>query len=149
MHIGSECGSMAQGGTWIFLKNPPENREEGGGVWDEESYEGKKFRCQFRIPFGMFVDHLAELKLRFGDEFPQHVGEEHWCPVELLIMGSLLQLATGMKPFWLELCTELALEEITMPETGEEIEHVMGHYRSIGLSGIASMFSGTSVQLDC
>eukprot|EP00978_Attheya_sp_CCMP212_P021848 scaffold64230_cov41-Attheya_sp.AAC.2 len=141
-----------------LLKNnpPPKNREEaGGGVWDEGSYEGKEFRRRFRIPFGMFVDHLEELKLRFGDEFPQRVGEEHWYPVELLVMGSLLQLATGMKPFWLELCTgvdsqtqrifsqekyfkwmkQLALEEITMPKTEEELEHVMGHYRSIGLPG--------------
>jgi hypothetical protein len=30
---------------------------------------------------------------------------------------------------------ELALEEITMPETEEEIENVMGHYRYIGLPG--------------
>ena len=151
---------MQEHGTRRYLKllqtNAPENREDGrGGVWDEESHEGKEFRRRFRIPFGMFVDQLAELKLHFGDEFPKRVDEKHWYPVELLIMGSLLQIATGMKPFWLELCTgvdrqtqrlfsqkkyfkwmaQLSRTDITMPVTHEEIEHVMGYYRLIGLPG--------------
>ena len=125
------------------------------GIRDDDSRLGKKFRRRFRVPFQVFVEICQDVEHLNGERAKVDNAGRETVPLELLVLACLRVLGSG--------CTFDAVEELTavsevtlrkffhnefcvwgvkasdthvrMPETEDELRHVMRTYESRGFPG--------------
>ena len=132
--------------------------DDGSSIHDETSNLGKKFRRRFRVPYCIFQEIVSSVKQvnSLPDFKVQASGAEgvHIC---LLVLGSLRALGSGCTFDLIEELTcvseethrvffqneflkwgeRVAPNHIKMPDTQEEVRHVMALYERLGLPGCA------------
>ena len=138
------------------VKYLPQNDTELSLLQNECSPPGKKFRRRFRIPYVIFEIIRDEIiELFYSDRKTTDSRGREVVDISLLVLGALRFVATG--------CTYDALDELTcvagethrvfirdiftgwgrhaakehikLPDTDEEIRHVMGMYERSGCPG--------------
>ena len=125
------------------------------GIEKDDSWLGKKFRRRFRVPFSVFMEICKDFERLNGKRPATDRAGIETVPLELLVLGALRVLGSG--------CTFEAVEELTcvaegthrlffhnefcvwgvrasdehikMPESEEEIKHVVKQYEERGFPG--------------
>ena len=132
-----------------YLHHP--NKEQ---QMSDDSKFGKKFRLRFRVPYVLFLGIVEDIRKKYKVSNKNKYGLAS-VKLELLVLGSLRFIATGCSFDLIEELTSVSDEKhrtffrdhfsywgmraskdhITMPETKEEIRHIMGLYKRNGHPG--------------
>jgi len=141
---------------WSYVLMAERDRENGDGMWDEESYEGAMFRRRFRLPYYLFqqlVDEYSTVDPRTDFD----AAGKPKIDTRLLVMGALRALGQALPFDTIEELTDVASptlnaffktfcswmsgrpfkREVHLPRNAEQLLHVSEFYRILGLPGCA------------
>lgn len=134
------------------MKSSPDDLSS---IWNEDSYEGRQFRRRFALPYVMFND--IYIAWRTTGEYRREkdrVGRKR-IDARLLILGTLRFLSKGTTFDMIDEVTDVSYQHnhhflerflrwfnrhyshqyIKLPTRADEIHHVEGLYRDLGLPG--------------
>jgi hypothetical protein len=125
------------------------------GIENQDSRRGKKFRRRFRVPYCIFIEICKDIERINGVRRETDRAGDKTIPIGLLVLAALRILGSGCtfeaveeltavseethrKFFHEQFCRwgeKAAKEHITMPESKEDLLHVLRQYEEKGFPG--------------